>query len=126
MEGPSFAGDRPPVSDRETAYVVLNSDGHAQVMNARAASQVTRAKAHGAPVDMAVVAAVPPSAPTLEQMAVPGHDRPHAKAKKDQPKTGAAARTDATSLQGTVDSLAQRIYHRLRRRLEADRERFGG
>lgn len=126
VEGPSFAGDRPPVSDRETAYVVLNSDGHAQVMNARAASQVTRAKAHGAPVDMAVVAAVPPSAPTLEQMAVPGHDRPHAKAKKDQPKTGAAARTDATSLQGTVDSLAQRIYHRLRRRLEADRERFGG
>lgn len=126
VEGPSFAGDRPPVSDRETAYVVLNSDGHAQVMNARAASQVTRAKAHGAPVDMAVVAAVPPAAPTLEQMAVPGHDRPHAKAKKDQPKAGAAARTDATSLQGTVDSLAQRIYHRLRRRLEADRERFGG
>lgn len=126
VEGPSTAGAHPPVGERETAYVVLNPDGHAQVMNARAASQVTRARAQGAPLDMAVVAAVPPSAPTLEQMAVPGHDRPHAKAKKDQPKAAASARTDAMSLQGTVDSLAQRIYHRLRRRLEADRERFGG
>src|SRR5690606_6190768 len=94
VEGSPFAGGHPPVGERETAYVVLNSDGHAQVMNAQAASQVTRAKAQGAPLDMAVVAAVPPAAPTLEQMAVPGHDRPHAKAKKDQPKAGATARTD--------------------------------
>lgn len=114
------------LSDNETAYVVLGSDGNAQVMGAQSAARVAQQRGRGAPVDMAVVAAVPPQAPSLEQMSVPGHDRPHAKSKKESPAAAGTPKSDAMSLHGTVDSLAQRIYHRLRRRLEADRERFGG
>lgn len=118
------AGER--LSDADTAYVVLGADGNARVMGAKGASEVTQARGRGAPVDMAVVTAIPPQAPTLEQMSVPGHDRPHAKSKNEGTKASGTPKTDSMALQGTVDSLAQRIYHRLRRRLDADRERFGG
>jgi hypothetical protein len=29
-------------------------------------------------------------------------------------------------IEGSVDAIAQRIYHRIRRRIASDRERFGG
>jgi len=31
-----------------------------------------------------------------------------------------------SKIEGSVDAIAQRIYHRIRRRIESDRERFGG
>jgi len=31
-----------------------------------------------------------------------------------------------SKIEGSVDAIAQRIYHRIRRRIQSDRERFGG
>ena len=31
-----------------------------------------------------------------------------------------------SQIEGSVDAIAQRIYHRIRRRIASDRERFGG
>jgi hypothetical protein len=109
------------------AYVAVSANGEARVMGARGAARLTRQKQAGGSVDMTVVAGIAPKAPSVEELALAGHERPHAKGKKEGPaQGGAAGKTDALSLQGTVDSLAQRIYHRLKRRLASDRERFGG
>ena len=35
-------------------------------------------------------------------------------------------RTSHSKIDGSVDAIAQRIYHRIRRRIQNDRERFGG
>lgn len=127
VAGPSAPPAGSP-SDGETAYVMVAPSGEARVVNAKGASAQKDARSRGAGVDMTVVAAVAPQAPSLEQMAaMPGHERPHAKGKKEGGgKAASTPKSDSLSLQGTVDSLAQRIYHRLKRRLAADRERFGG
>jgi hypothetical protein len=43
---------------------------------------------------------------------------------------GAEHQRDDTSsqsqIEGSVEAIAQRIYHRIRRRIASDRERFGG
>jgi hypothetical protein len=31
-----------------------------------------------------------------------------------------------SKIEGSVDAIAQRIYHRIRQRIQSDRERFGG
>lgn len=109
----------------EMAYVAVAPTGEARVVGAKAAAQLVSKKKSGMAVDMTVVAGIAPQAPSVEEMALAGHERPHAKGKKEG-SGGATGKTDALSLQGTVDSLAQRIYHRLKRRLQSDRERFGG
>jgi len=126
--GPSGALVEPGTAaaprEGETAFVAVGPGGESAVVGPQAASTMRRAKP-GTSLDMTVVSAVAPKAPSLEEM-VTGGERAHPKAKgKDAPARG-SAKSDALSLQGTVDSLAQRVYHRLKRRLQSDRERFGG
>lgn len=109
----------------EPVYVAVSDGGQASVVTPRTAGRVKRPGAGATSLDMTVVAAITPQAPSLDDMASAG-SRPYLKGKKDAPAKGAAQKTDSLSLQGTVDSLAQRIYHRLKRRLQSDRERFGG
>jgi len=109
------------------AYIAMSSTGAAGLVSAGAAA---RAQA----VEMSIVAAIPPAPPPLESMssAARGGEAPHARVRAP----GQAARQehrkeadDAVShskIEGSVDAIAQRIYHRIRRRNQSDRERFGG
>ena len=84
-------------------------------------------------VEMSIVAAIPPSPPPLastSQALEPVHPR-HAPQSQSQAAHGRRDQEDADStsrskIEGSVDAIAQRIYHRIRRRIENDRERFGG
>jgi hypothetical protein len=105
----------------------LGAAGGAAVV---AASQMrdaaaARAAPAGTSIDMTVVSAIPPKPPSLSDMQLAGAQAHTAKPARKAIEN-AEARQNAMGLHGTVDSLAQRIYHRLRRRLEQDRERFGG
>jgi hypothetical protein len=86
-------------------------------------------------VEMNVVAAVPPSPPPLEAMAQlsPVHTKGKAAgggaaaAEGGEDAGGGDAQAMPTSrVEGSVEAIAQRIYHRIRRRIASDRERFGG
>lgn len=86
-------------------------------------------------VEMSIVAAIPPRPPPLESMSsVPaGGQQPHARGKGHPAgDRGQLAHPDApdsvshSKIEGSVDAIAQRIYHRIRRRMQSDRERFGG
>ena len=95
-------------------------------------------------VDMSIVAAIPPQPPSMEQMAglSQAHTRRHghqgggggaAAAGGGAPEAdaspsggGDAVPMPASKIEGSVDAIAQRIYHRIRRRIASDRERFGG
>lgn len=112
--------------DGKMAYVAVGADGQAQVVPAKSPAAARLDPRRSGTLDMTVVAAIPPSPPALEDLSVAGRDRPHAKGKKEGEAKAQSQRSDSLSLQGTVDSLAQRIYHRLKRRLQSDRERFGG
>ncbi len=112
-------------SESELAFVAVAPTGEAKLMTRSAAAQLATRRQAGS-VEMTVVAGIAPQAPSLEEMAAAGHERPHAKGKNAGGARSAHGKSDALSLQGTVDSLAQRIYHRLKRRLQSDRERFGG
>ncbi len=113
------------VREKDLAYVAVTPEGEAKLVTKNAAAQLATRSRAGL-VEMTVVAGIAPQAPSLEDLATAGHDRPHAKGKQEAPARSGHGKTDALSLQGTIDSLAQRIYHRLKRRLESDRERFGG
>jgi hypothetical protein len=57
-----------------------------------------------------------------------GGNAAHARGKGGQQNQHKEA-SDAVShskIEGSVDAIAQRIYHRIRRRIQSDRERFGG
>ena len=80
---------------------------------------------------MRVVTALPPSPPPLESMSAmrgfpdaeaPRARHPQAKAQEDRPDEAVSH----SKIEGSVEAVAQRIYHRVRRRLASDRERFGG
>ncbi len=82
---------------------------------------------------MSIVAAIPPAPPPLESMGsgMTGGDAPHARGKGHghHPHQEHKENADAVShskIEGSVDAIAQRIYHRIRRRIQSDRERFGG
>ena len=58
-------------------------------------------------------------------------EAPHARGKSHghPAQEHAKEADDAVShsrIEGSVDAIAQRIYHRIRRRIQSDRERFGG
>ena len=107
------------------AYIAMNGQGAAGLTTGSAAA---RAKADS--VEMRIVAAIPPSPPPLESMSSTpqGAAAPHARGKGAQAH-GQEQKDDSVSaakIEGSVDAIAQRIYHRIRRRIESDRERFGG
>src|SRR5207248_9682716 len=113
------------------AYIAMNSSGQAGAVTARQA-----AKARADSVEMSIVAAIPPRPPPLETMGSSGTGGgvPHARATGHHGGHGhghgehkeAADAVSHSKIEGSVDAIAQRIYHRIRRRIQSDRERFGG
>jgi hypothetical protein len=118
----------PEPSGSAPAYIAMSSSGRAGPISGTAA-----ARARAQAVEMSIVAAIPPAPPPLESMssATRGAEAPHARGRGhgDHASQGQAKDTDDVShskIEGSVDAIAQRIYHRIRRRIQSDRERFGG
>jgi hypothetical protein len=114
----------------ETVYMAINRSGAAGPTTASAA-----ARARASSVEMSIVAAIPSRPPPLETSGSSGGGEvPHARGKHhpghDHHAMGEnskdAERTSHSKIEGSVDAIAQRIYHRIRRRIQSDRERFGG
>jgi hypothetical protein len=111
------------------AYIAMSSAGAAGTI-----STATAARARAQAVEMSIVAAIPPAPPPLESMSTAsrGADAPHTRGRghaHDAAHGHHKEADDAVShskIEGSVDAIAQRIYHRIRRRIESDRERFGG
>jgi hypothetical protein len=111
----------------ESVYAAMNasiSSGNAMT----AARQKTLQS-----IEMSIVAAIPPAPPPLE-LTGKGADAPHARGKLHHQGDGggqsehkeASDQVSHSKIEGSVDAIAQRIYHRIRRRIQSDRERFGG
>jgi len=119
----------PEASGSAPDYIAMSSSGRAGPISGTAA---VRARAQA--VEMSIVAAIPPAPPPLESMssATRGAGAPHARGRGtgDHALHGPAKDTDDvvshSKIEGSVDAIAQRIYHRIRRRIQSDRERFGG
>ena len=131
LSTPLVSGTPPPAAATPTApaYIAMSSAGAAG-----AVSSAMAARARAQAVEMSIVAAIPPAPPPLETMrtAARGAEAPHARgrghaheAAHGHPKEGDDA-VSHSKIEGSVDAIAQRIYHRIRRRIESDRERFGG
>jgi hypothetical protein len=109
----------------ETVYVAMNGAGGAGAVRG---SEVQKARAQA--LQMNIVAAIPPAPPALESMGSGGgSEAPHARSKGHGHQSQDKEHGDAVSnskIEGSVDAVAQRIYHRIRRRIQSDRERFGG
>lgn len=110
----------------ETVYVAMNGTGAAGAVRS---SEVQKARAQA--LQMSIVAAIPPAPPALESMGSGGGaDAPHARSRAhghqghEHKEHGDAVSN--SKIEGSVDAVAQRIYHRIRRRIQSDRERFGG
>jgi hypothetical protein len=91
------------------------------------------ARARAQPVEMSIVAAAPPIPPPLAKSssaaASPASGLSPSGAAQAITRAFRKQAEDAVShseIEGSVDAIAQRIYHRIRRRLQSDRERFGG
>ena len=111
------------------AYIAMSNSGRAGPISGTAA-----ARARAQAVEMSIVAAIPPAPPPLESMssATQNAGAPHARGRGtgDHALQGQAKDADDvvshSKIEGSVDAIAQRIYHRIRRRIQSDRERFGG
>jgi hypothetical protein len=114
----------------ETVYVAMDSAGRAGTTTGSGA----RPSMSPTELSMKIVAAIPPSPPPLADMAAASST--NAEVRPRQTKAGAGAHHDdeksgdqgvsRSKIEGSVDAIAQRIYHRIVRRLDSDRERFGG
>jgi len=107
--------------------VAMDEQGRA---GARTAEQVRRGNALAQSVEMRIVAAIPPSPPPLQAMGA-AHSASHPQVlARHRHAPGGDDKADETvsqsRIEGSVDAIAQRIYHRIRRRIASDRERFGG
>ncbi|TMA18744.1 MAG: hypothetical protein E6J88_19085 [Deltaproteobacteria bacterium] len=109
------------------AYIGVSGSGSAGTL-----SKAQAARARASAVEMSIVAAIPPAPPPLENMGsgATGGNAPHARGKGHghhghKEKENAEA-VSHSKIEGSVDAIAQRIYHRIRRRIQSDRERFGG
>jgi hypothetical protein len=120
----------PAIAAGGPAYIAMSSAGAAGAVPAPAA-----ARARAQAIEMSIVAAIPPAPPPLSTMSsssVPGAGAPLARGRgpgQDAAPGGQKEAAEAVShskIEGSVDAIAQRIYHRIRRRLQSDRERFGG
>ena len=113
----------------QSLYVAVDKAGRGGLVDPRSSvvNRITN-------LEMNIVAAVPPQPPTLEQMASfsPAYTRRSgggeaAEAPADESAGGGDAKAmPASKIEGSVEAIAQRIYHRIRRRIASDRERFGG
>jgi hypothetical protein len=111
----------------ETVYVAIDEQGRAGTVTP---DRVQKLRSIAQSVDMRVVAALPPSPPPLESMSsmrgiqedVPRARLPQAKSQDDE----ADEAVSHSKIEGSVEAVAQRIYHRVKRRMASDRERFGG
>ena len=123
---PVVVASREP-SGSAPAYIAMSSSGRAGPISGTAA-----ARARAQAVEMSIVAAIPPAPPPLESMssATRGAGAPHARGKGTGDHAVQGQDTDDvvshSKIEGSVDAIAQRIYHRIRRRIQSDRERFGG
>jgi len=115
------------------AYIAMSSSGAAGAVPSAAAAVKAHAQARAQSVEMSIVAAIPPAPPPLESMSsVARVEAPRARGTgqaQDAAHGHHKEADDAVShskIEGSVDAIAQRIYHRIRRRIESDRERFGG
>ncbi|HKC59011.1 MAG TPA: hypothetical protein VKB92_02915 [Myxococcales bacterium] len=119
------AGARGP----ETVYVAMDEQGRAGTATA---GQVRRTNALARSVEMRIVAAIPPSPPPLQSMggtASPVQAPPVLARQRHAPggeHKAAEENVSQSRIEGSVDAIAQRIYHRIRQRIASDRERFGG
>jgi hypothetical protein len=109
----------------ETVYVAMDSSGRGGMTTGAQAGSTSE-------LNMKIVAAIPPSPPPLADMAAasstgnavrPRHSKAHAGHHDEHKDEGGVSRG---KIEGSVDAIAQRIYHRIVRRLDSDRERFGG
>jgi hypothetical protein len=125
----STATPAPAAAAAAPAYIVMSASGAAGAVSGTAASR-SRAQA----VEMSIVAAIPPAPPPLESMssAPRGGDAPHARGRAPAQHAAHGQHKEAedavshSKIEGSVDAIAQRIYHRIRQRIQSDRERFGG
>jgi len=130
LSAPLASATPPPAAGATgPAYIAMSSAGAAGTVSA-----ATAARARAQAVEMSIVAAIPPAPPPLESMSTSsrGADAPHTRGRghaHDAAHGHHKEADDAVShskIEGSVDAIAQRIYHRIRRRIESDRERFGG
>ena len=130
LSTPLVSATLPPAAGGTApAYIAMSSAGAAGTV-----SSATASRARAQAVEMSIVAAIPPAPPPLESMgtASRGADVPHTRGRghaQDAAHGHHKEADDAVShskIEGSVDAIAQRIYHRIRRRIESDRERFGG
>jgi hypothetical protein len=110
------------------SYIAMTSSGRAGAVSGPAAM-----KAQADSVEMSIVAAIPPRPPPIESSSVGadvprarGHAAGHSGARPQHEHKDAADAVSASKIEGSVDAIAQRIYHRIRRKIQDDRERFGG
>jgi hypothetical protein len=114
------------------AFIAVTSSGAAGTVPAAGAVPAAAA-ARVQAIEMSIVAAIPPAPPPLAAMssAAPVGGAPQARGRGMDAAVRGQQREveDAfahSKIEGSVDAIAQRIYHRIRRRLQSDRERFGG
>lgn len=130
LVGKAAAGDVAAVVPRgpETVYVAIDEQGRAGPVTP---DRLQKLRSIAQSVDMRVVTALPPSPPPLESMSamrgtadaeVARARHPQARSQEDE----AGEAVSQSKIEGSVEAVAQRIYHRVRRRLASDRERFGG
>jgi len=118
-----------PASPAGPAYVAMSASGAAGALSPGAA-----ARARAQSVEMSIVAAIPPAPPPLESTSsvARGGEAAHARGRsaghpgRQDPVKDADDAVSHSKIEGSVDAIAQRIYHRIRRRIQSDRERFGG
>jgi hypothetical protein len=131
LSAPVASATPPPAAGATApAYIAMSSAGSAGTISSAAAAARARAQA----VEMSIVAAIPPAPPPLESMSATPRaaDAPHARARGHAPDAAHGHHKESddavshSKIEGSVDAIAQRIYHRIRRRIESDRERFGG
>jgi hypothetical protein len=119
----------PAIAAAGPAFIAMSSAGAAGAVPA-----ATAARARAQAIEMSIVAAIPPAPPPLSTMssAVAGPGAPLARGRGPGQEAAAGRQKEAedavshSKIEGSVDAIAQRIYHRIRRRLQSDRERFGG
>lgn len=124
----------PAVAAAGPAFIAVSSAGAAgAVPAASATSAASAARARAQAIEMSIVAAIPPAPPPLSTMssAIAGPAAPLARGRgAGQEAAGRQKEAEDvvshSKIEGSVDAIAQRIYHRIRRRLQSDRERFGG
>ena len=115
----------------DSVYIAMSKSGAA---GAASGSALQRSRADS--LELSIIAAIPPQPPPLESSGgMTGGDAPHARGKGAGGHGGGghAAKgkegedqVSHSKIEGSVDAIAQRIYHRIRRRIQSDRERFGG